>query len=65
MADIQTINDFTDFIGTVFFSETEHRIAWSIFFILSILECLSFELTVARIGSLFCKFECECSIAGI
>ena len=34
-------------------------------FILSILRCWSFELTVAKIGSLFYKFKWECSIATI
>ena len=36
-----------------------------LFFILSILGCLLYELTVARIRSLFCKFEWKCSIAGM
>ena len=34
-------------------------------FILSVLGCFSCELIAARIESAFCKFELECSIAGI
>ena len=36
-----------------------------LFFVLSILGCLSCELTIARIGSAFCKFEEKRSMAGI
>ena len=34
-------------------------------FIILILWCFTYKLTVARIGSLFGKFESECSITGI
>ena len=36
-----------------------------LFFILSIPGCLWYELTVARIRSIFCKFDWECLLAGI
>ena len=34
-------------------------------FILLIIGCSPYKSTVARIGSVFCKFEWECSTAGI
>lgn len=34
-------------------------------FIILILWCFTYKLTVTRIGSLFGKFESECSITGI
>ena len=54
---------FTNIVRTGF-SETKQRIAWSVFYSLNTGRFVIW-INVGRIGSVFCKFEWECSITGI